>query len=60
MISRLEIILSVVSYARKNIILYEKNLKLAKNDTFNNVFFIEFSRTTAFYQFFKNDWIFIN
>ena len=30
--------LSVVSYERKKIIDYEKNLKLTKNNTFNNVF----------------------
>ena len=30
--------LSVVSYERKNIIFYEKNLKLLNNNTFNNVF----------------------
>ena len=38
MILRLEIILSVMSYKRKNIIIYEKDLKLAKSNTFNNVF----------------------
>ena len=35
---RIEIILSVVSYERKNIIVYEKNVKLSNNNTFNNVF----------------------
>ena len=34
MILRLKIILSIVSYERKNIIFYEKNSKLAKNNTF--------------------------
>ena len=38
MILRLEMILSVVFYERINIIFYEKNLKLTKNNTFNNVF----------------------
>ena len=31
-------ILSIVSYERKNIIFYDKNLKLRKNNYFNNVF----------------------
>ena len=35
---RLEMILSYVSYGRKNITFYEKNIKLTKNDTLNNVF----------------------
>ena len=38
MILRLEIILSVVFHERKNIIIYKKNLKLSKNNTFNDVF----------------------
>ena len=37
MILRFEMISSVVSYERKNI-LHTKNLKLTKNNTFNNVF----------------------
>ena len=37
MILKHEIILPVVSYDKKNIIFYEKNLKLTKNNTFNNV-----------------------
>ena len=45
MILRLEIILSIMSYKRKYIIFYENNLKLTINNS---------------YQFFKNDWIFIN
>ena len=36
MISRLEIILSVVSYERKDIV-FMKNLKFTKNKTFNSV-----------------------
>ena len=36
MILRLEMILSGVFYERKNIIFYEKNLKLRKNNTFNS------------------------
>ena len=38
MILRFEMILLVVSYKKKNIIFYEKNPKLTKNNTFNNVF----------------------
>ena len=34
-----EMILLAVSYERKNIIFYEKNLKLTKHNTFNNVFY---------------------
>ena len=37
MISRFEMILSVIFYERKNII-YGKILKLTKNNTFNNGF----------------------
>ena len=36
MILKLEMTLSVVSYVRKNIISHEKNLKLTKNNNFNN------------------------
>ena len=36
---RLEMISSIVSNERKNIILYEENLKLMKNNTFSNVFY---------------------
>ena len=46
-------------YERKYIIFYENNLELTKNTTFNNVIVIEFFLTIAFYQFFKNDLIFI-
>ena len=38
MISRLEMILPVMSDEINNIIFYEKNLKIAKNKTFVNVF----------------------
>ena len=31
-------ILSIMSYKRKDIIFYEKHVKLTKNNTFNNVF----------------------
>ena len=37
MILRLEMVLSVVSDGRKNIIFYEKNSKLKKSNTFINV-----------------------
>ena len=37
-ISRLEITLSIVSYEWKNIIFYEKYLKLTENNTSDNVF----------------------
>ena len=44
---------------QKKIIFYKINLKLTKNNTFDNVFFlIEFFLIIA--QFSKNDWIFIN
>ena len=36
MILRLEMILLVVFYERKNVIFYEKYLKVTKNNTFNN------------------------
>ena len=36
MLLRLEIILSVMSYERKNIIFHEKNLKVTKNNTIND------------------------
>ena len=36
MILRLKMILSIMSHERKNMIFYEKNLKLSKNNTFNN------------------------
>ena len=35
MILRLEIILSIVSYERKDIIFHETNFKLMENDTFS-------------------------
>ena len=47
MILKVEIILSIISYERKYIIFYEKNLKLTKNSTFNNVFLIEFFPTVV-------------
>ena len=37
MILKLDMILSVVSYEIKNIF-YERNLRLTKNNTFNNAF----------------------
>ena len=42
-------ILSVVSRERKNIIFYGKNVKLTENNTFDNVFVIEFFLTVASY-----------
>ena len=36
-------------YERKNIIFNEQNLKLTKNNTFKNVFMVEFLFTIAFY-----------
>ena len=50
-----EIISSIVSYERENIIFHGKNLRLTKNNTFNNVFAIEFFLTITPHQFFKND-----
>ena len=35
---RLKIKLSAISHERKNIIFHEKNFKLTKNNTFDNVF----------------------
>ena len=51
-ILRLEMILSVISYERKNVIFYEKNFKLTKSNTFNNVFGNQFFFITASYKFF--------
>ena len=39
MILRIVMILSIVSYERKNTIFYEQNLNLRKNNYFNNIFF---------------------
>ena len=60
MILRHEIILSVTSYERKNIIFYVKISKLTKNNNFNNVFILEFVLTIASHEFFKNNQTFIN
>ena len=49
-----------MSYRRKNMIFYEKNIKLEKNDIFNNVFYNRIFPHYRFYQFFKNDWILYN
>ena len=49
----------VVPYERKNIIFYETNFK-RKIILLIIFFIIEFFLTVAFYQFLKNDWIFIN
>ena len=38
MILRLETVLSIAFYERKNIIFYVKDVKLTKNNTFNHVF----------------------
>ena len=46
MILRLKVILLVLPYERKKIILYEIQLKLKKNSTFNNKFF---NRTFPYY-----------
>ena len=51
MILRIEM-MSVVSYKRKNIIFYEKNFKIMKNNTFHSFFLIEFFLIIASYQFF--------
>ena len=42
MILRLEMKLLFMFYGRKNMIYHQKNLKHTKNNTFNNVFAIEF------------------
>ena len=60
MILRVEMILPVVFYERINIIFYEQNLNLTKNNNFNNDLW---NRIFPYYRFlpvFKNDWIFIN
>ena len=59
MILRLEIILPVVSYERKNIIFYVNILNLRKITLLIIFFAIEFFITIASYQFLKNDWTFI-
>ena len=48
MILRLEMILSIVSYERKNIFFYEKHLKLTINNTFDNSFY---DRIYPYYRF---------
>ena len=48
MILGLEIILSVVSSERKNIVFHEQNQKLTKNNTFNDFFF---NRIFPYYRF---------
>ena len=53
MIFRNEIILSIVCDKRNNIIFYEKNVKLTKNITFDNVFVIEFSLQSPLTKFLK-------
>ena len=54
-ILRVEIILSVVFYVRKNIISYEKNFELTENNTFYNFSCDRIFVTIASYQFFKSD-----
>ena len=54
-ILKVEMLLSVVFYERKNIIFYEKNFKLMKNNTFNDVFCNTASLAIVSYQYFKND-----
>ena len=53
MVLRHKIILSVVFYERKNIILNEKNFKLAKNNTFDNVFCKRIFHYYRFIEIFK-------
>ena len=57
---RLEMILSVATHERKNIIFYEKIFNLRKIIHLIMFFAIEFFFTIASYQFVKNDRIFIN
>ena len=54
MILRLEMILSVVSYKRKNIIMYKQNLERTKIILLIMFFVIQFFLIIAFYQFFEN------
>ena len=59
MILIFEMILSVISYERKNIIICKKILNLVKI-IFSTMFFVkEFFFFIVFYLFFNNDWIFI-
>ena len=58
MILRFEVILSVLSYQRKNIIFYDKNLR--KIILLMMFFVIEFFLTITSYKFLKNAWILIN
>ena len=53
-------IFSVMYYEIRNIMFYEKNLKLTKKILLIMFFVIEFFFTIVFYQFFNNYWIFIN
>ena len=53
MILRLQIILLVMSYERKNIVFYKKNLRLTKKILLIVFFVIEFFLTIASYQFFE-------
>ena len=58
LILRIEIILLVMSYERKNIFFFLKNVLLTENSTFYNVFCNIIFFSTAPYQIFKKDWIF--
>ena len=59
MILRLEMILSVMFYGRKDIIFYENNSK-RRIILLMRFFVIEFFFIIDSYKIFKNDWIFIN
>ena len=52
-ILRFEMILSVMSYERKNIIFYGRNLKFTKKNTFDHFFVIEFFSYYRFIQIFQ-------
>ena len=60
MILKLEMILLVVSYEKINIFFHEKNLKVTKNNTLNNVFCNRIFPYKRFLPIFKNGWVFIN
>ena len=49
-----------MSYVKKYIIFYQKNLQPTKYINFNDSFVIEFFHSIASYQYPKNNWTFIN
>ena len=60
MISILKVILSAVSYERRNIHFYKNIFNLREIILLIILFTIAFFLTIASYQSFENDWIFMN